>query len=121
MKKLEDVNDDMDLESGTVFRLYGVNRRDIMKLVADRQNEWKKARDYYDYLLFNASLIVYDRSPSNAATFVLVNVTANSTHRGDILASLISKEQYTIKAGKMKKYFEGKGLEIFVLRGSAAK
>ena len=64
---------------GSVFRLYGVCRYDIMKTIDDRKDPVKIAADFYDFILVDAHII----SPN---VYLLINTTVDSGNEGKIFA-----------------------------------
>lgn len=113
MMNITEIDNEILLESGTILRIYGVNRMDVMKLAEYRDDPRKKAKDYYDLLLFDSSNIKEN-------TFAIVNVTLGSSNRGYVYAVFNTESRYAIKAEVIKEYFKGNN-EVFILKGTAAK
>jgi hypothetical protein len=107
MKNLKEINSDVDLESGTILRIYAVHRGDVMKLIEDRDDQKKKAMDYYDLLLFDANNIKDN-------TFAMINITSNSSKKGYVYAVFDTEIRYAIRASIIKEYFKGVD-DVFIL------
>ena len=99
-KPLRDFNDNETFYQGNVFRLFGVDRYDVMKLVSDRTVQDKMQKDFYDLMLVDISSIM-------PYTFILVNVTSDSDNKGRVFGLIEGVEtKGFVKALFFKTYFE---------------
>ncbi len=107
---LFEIDDDRQFQSGTIFRIYNVKRLDIIKQESDFQDEERRKLDFYDFLLVDTNAL-------SAETFSLINVTLDSSNKGEVLCILKSGEsRYFLDAKVLKSYFEGSE-DVHVLEG----
>ena len=98
---LSEISDDEEIFPGTIFRLYNVQRPDVIKKLQDLQNDDKRLLDFYDYLLVNTNLL-------SERTHLLLNVSLNCNKRGEILSVFkVSKSMSNLNAKQFKDYFSG--------------
>lgn len=88
--------------------MYGVQRADVIKSESDFADKDKRNSDFYDYILV-------DIHPTGVETFLLVNVTLDSSNKGAILCMFENvNSRGGIKAKIIKEYFDGMS-EIFIV------
>jgi hypothetical protein len=99
MVKLENINTETELLSGTIIRIYNTERFDVIKKQEDYFDSAKKERDFYDYMIIDVGII-------KRGSYVLVNITANSTNKGTLLWVIenIDSKGY-LSAKIIKEYF----------------
>ncbi len=71
MRNIFELENDFKVNNGSVFRVFGVNRFDVMKLQSDRIDLNKQKLDFYDFMLV--------KIPSS--TYYLANISLRSPHR----------------------------------------
>jgi len=105
MQELGLLQDDEIVSKGSIIRLYEVGRFDIMKSSLDRKNSKKKAKDFYEYIVVDCSVIKDN-------TFFLINVTRDNPNRGTILC-VFNEIDEQLTALQLKKYF-GSNAKVFI-------
>lgn len=105
MNELGLLNDEEIVSKGSIIRLYEVERFDIINSLLDRGNNQKKAKDFYEYMIVDCSIIKKN-------TFFLVNVTRDNPNQGTILCVFKVKDQQ-LTALQIKKYF-GNNVKLLI-------
>ena len=100
MTSIYDIPDETVIRDGSIFRLYDVDRRSIMKTAEDRSDPEKQKKNYYDFLLVDCSIL-------ESNTFLLINITSDSSNRGRIFARIgnINTRNF-ISGSALKNYFK---------------
>lgn len=108
MVKLVSLDDESELHTGAVIRMYNVNRFDIIKKKEDRSDRDKQQKDYYDYMIVDINTI-------KKGAYILINVTSDNSNRGSVFCLFENIDSSGgIKAKVLKSYF-GDAPNIFFL------
>jgi hypothetical protein len=108
MRDIRSLRDKEKVVIGSLIRMYGVSRYDVMKIGSDREDELKAQRDYYDYIL-----VRYFQFPINQ--FFLINITIESRNRGTILATFDVDPGHDFLEAKVLKNYFGENESVFFL------
>lgn len=99
--KLIDIEDDFRIPAGSIIRLYGVKRFDVMKIDTDLSDPQKQKQDFYDFILVDANHLITD-------TFILVNITLDNDNRGKIFGLMEGVQtRYFVFGSFLKRQFQG--------------